>query len=70
MPYLALIRHGQSHWNLENRFTGWWDADLTDKGIAEAQMAGPLLVDTDANFQLAELSFRSSFSGLVNYRRI
>ncbi|WP_084420703.1 2,3-diphosphoglycerate-dependent phosphoglycerate mutase [Henriciella litoralis] len=43
MPILALIRHGQSQWNLENRFTGWWDADLTSKGEAEAKRAGELL---------------------------
>ncbi len=43
MPTLALIRHGQSQWNLENRFTGWWDADLTEKGEAEARHAGELL---------------------------
>ena len=36
MPKLILTRHGQSQWNLENRFTGWWDADLTEKGVAEA----------------------------------
>lgn len=40
---LILIRHGQSQWNLENRFTGWWDVDLTDKGVAEAIAAGELL---------------------------
>ncbi|GGA11586.1 2,3-bisphosphoglycerate-dependent phosphoglycerate mutase [Blastomonas marina] len=43
MPRLILIRHGQSEWNLANRFTGWWDVGLTDKGIAEAQAAGRLL---------------------------
>lgn len=43
MPKLALVRHGQSQWNLENRFTGWWDADLTAKGEAEARRAGELL---------------------------
>ncbi|MFN2099238.1 2,3-diphosphoglycerate-dependent phosphoglycerate mutase [Altererythrobacter sp. MF3-039] len=43
MPTLILVRHGQSQWNLENRFTGWWDVDLTEKGIAEAQAAGVLL---------------------------
>ena len=43
MPVLILVRHGQSQWNLENRFTGWWDVDLTDKGIAEAKAAGKLL---------------------------
>ncbi len=42
-PTLILVRHGQSQWNLENRFTGWWDVDLTDKGEAEARQAGELL---------------------------
>jgi 2,3-bisphosphoglycerate-dependent phosphoglycerate mutase len=45
MPKLILVRHGQSQWNLENRFTGWWDVDLTDKGVAEATAAGQLLKD-------------------------
>jgi 2,3-bisphosphoglycerate-dependent phosphoglycerate mutase len=40
---LILVRHGQSQWNLENRFTGWWDVDLTEKGEAEAYAAGELL---------------------------
>jgi 2,3-bisphosphoglycerate-dependent phosphoglycerate mutase len=43
MPTLILLRHGQSQWNLENRFTGWWDVDLTDKGVEEAKAAGALL---------------------------
>lgn len=43
MPQLVLIRHGQSQWNLENRFTGWWDVDLTDKGVTEAKAAGVLM---------------------------
>jgi 2,3-bisphosphoglycerate-dependent phosphoglycerate mutase len=43
MPRLILIRHGQSQWNLENRFTGWWDVDVTEKGAAEAFAAGALL---------------------------
>ena len=43
MPTLVLLRHGQSQWNLENRFTGWWDVDLSDKGIEEARAAGKLL---------------------------
>ena len=43
MPTLVLLRHGQSVWNLENRFTGWWDVDLSDKGVAEARSAGELL---------------------------
>lgn len=43
MPRLILVRHGQSQWNLENRFTGWWDVDLTMQGVEEAQAAGRLL---------------------------
>ena len=43
MPSLVLVRHGQSQWNLENRFTGWWDVDLTDQGVAEARAGGALL---------------------------
>lgn len=43
MTRLALIRHGQSQWNLENRFTGWVDVDVTEKGLAEAVKAGQLL---------------------------
>jgi 2,3-bisphosphoglycerate-dependent phosphoglycerate mutase len=43
MPRLVLLRHGQSQWNLENRFTGWWDVGLSEKGVAEAIAAGELL---------------------------
>lgn len=43
MPKLILIRHGQSQWNLENRFTGWWDVDVTEQGVAEAKAAGQLM---------------------------
>ena len=43
MPKLILIRHGQSQWNLENRFTGWWDVDVTEKGADEAWAAGELM---------------------------
>ena len=43
MPTLVLLRHGQSQWNLENRFTGWWDVDLSEAGVEEARGAGRLL---------------------------
>ena len=43
MPILVLLRHGQSSWNLENRFTGWWDVDLSASGEEEAAAAGRLL---------------------------
>ena len=45
MPTLILVRHGQSQWNLENRFTGWWDVDLTEIGAEEAVRAGQLMAD-------------------------
>ena len=50
MPTLVLIRHGQSEWNLENRFTGWWDVNLTDQGIEEAKAAGRLLAEKGFDF--------------------
>jgi 2,3-bisphosphoglycerate-dependent phosphoglycerate mutase len=50
MPTLVLLRHGQSQWNLENRFTGWWDVDLSEKGIEEARAAGRLMCDKGLNF--------------------
>ena len=50
MPTLVLLRHGQSQWNLENRFTGWWDVDLSDRGIGEARAAGALLRDKGMAF--------------------
>jgi len=50
MPTLVLLRHGQSQWNLENRFTGWWDSDLSEKGIGEARGAGRLLADKGYDF--------------------
>ena len=56
MARLALIRHGQSLWNLENRFTGWVDVDLTEKGEAEAERGGALL--REAGFA-PELAFSS-----------
>ena len=43
MSFLILVRHGQSIWNLENRFTGWVDVDLTEKGKKEAEKAGSLI---------------------------
>jgi 2,3-bisphosphoglycerate-dependent phosphoglycerate mutase len=53
MAKLALVRHGQSQWNLENRFTGWVDVPLTDLGRAEAKRAGELLRDTGIRFSKA-----------------
>ncbi|HPT79422.1 MAG TPA: 2,3-diphosphoglycerate-dependent phosphoglycerate mutase [Candidatus Atribacteria bacterium] len=53
MLKLVLMRHGESEWNLENRFTGWTDVDLTEKGIREAVEAGMLLRDKGYSFDLA-----------------
>ena len=53
MPKLILLRHGQSIWNLENRFTGWTDVDLSDHGMAEARNAGKLLRAEDYHFDKA-----------------
>lgn len=50
---LVLLRHGQSTWNLENRYTGWTDVGLTDQGIAEAHTAGQLLRENKYGFDLA-----------------
>ncbi|NLT73097.1 MAG: 2,3-diphosphoglycerate-dependent phosphoglycerate mutase [Chloroflexi bacterium] len=56
MHKLVLIRHGQSLWNLENRFTGWTDVDLTDTGREEARHAGRLLRDGGYTFDVAYTS--------------
>jgi 2,3-bisphosphoglycerate-dependent phosphoglycerate mutase len=59
MPTLVLIRHGQSAWNLENRFTGWWDVDLTAKGVAEARAAGELMAAKGLDFDLCFTSLQT-----------
>ncbi len=56
MTRLALVRHGQSQWNLDNRFTGWVDVDLTEKGREEAKKAGVLLRATGAEFDACHTS--------------
>jgi len=53
---LVLLRHGESQWNLENRFTGWTDVDLTDNGCKEAQAAGALLLREGFGFDIAYTS--------------
>ena len=53
MSYLILVRHGQSKWNYENRFTGWVDVDLTTQGIQEAKLSGELIKKLNINFELA-----------------
>jgi 2,3-bisphosphoglycerate-dependent phosphoglycerate mutase len=56
MHKLVLVRHGESTWNLENRFTGWTDVDLTEKGILQAKEAGRLLKAEGYEFDLAYTS--------------
>ena len=56
MYKLVLIRHGESTWNLENRFTGWTDVPLTPTGVAQARQAGRLLKDAGFEFDLAYTS--------------
>jgi len=56
MYKIVFMRHGESTWNLENRFTGWTDVDLTEKGIGEAKIAGQVLKDAGFTFDLAYTS--------------
>ncbi len=56
MYKLVLIRHGESTWNLENRFTGWTDVDLTETGVEQAKLAGQLLKDQGYEFDVAYTS--------------
>ncbi|MCG2585851.1 2,3-diphosphoglycerate-dependent phosphoglycerate mutase [Massilia sp. TS11] len=56
MYKIVFMRHGESTWNLENRFTGWTDVDLTDKGVHEARQAGRLLKEAGFEFDLCYTS--------------
>ena len=56
MYKIVLLRHGESQWNKENRFTGWTDVDLSEKGIAEAQAGGKLMKEAGFEFDLAYTS--------------
>ncbi len=58
MSILVLVRHGQSIWNLENRFTGWVDVDLTDQGKIEAEKAGLLIKNQNINLDFYYSSFQ------------
>ena len=58
MSYLILVRHGQSTWNLENRFTGWVDVDLNENGKAQANKAGELIKEKQINIDLYYSSFQ------------
>lgn len=56
MPDLVLLRHGESDWNRENRFTGWTDVDLSEAGVAEAHEAARLLDEAEFGFDIAYTS--------------
>ncbi len=58
MSYLILVRHGQSLWNLEKKFTGWVDVDLTQNGISEAKKAGELIKSKNINIDIYYSSFQ------------
>ena len=61
MSFLILVRHGQSVWNLEKRFTGWVDVDLTEKGKFEAEKAGLLIKNENIkiDFYYSSLQLRA-----------
>ena len=59
MPKVVLLRHGESVWNRENRFTGWTDVGLTDQGVREAERAAQLLAEDEYTFDLAYTSVLS-----------
>jgi len=58
MTSLVLVRHGQSQWNLENRFTGWVDVGLTALGVREAKKAGKLVAKAGVEFDIAFTSYQ------------
>lgn len=57
MKRIVLVRHGESQWNKENRFTGWTNVDLSEKGVQEAENAGKALKDAGFQFQVAYTSY-------------
>ena len=67
MIKLVLVRHGQSMWNLENKFTGWTDVELSPKGIAEAKEAGKVLKEKGFLFDLAFTSVLKRAEDTLRY---
>lgn len=64
---LVLVRHGQSEWNLQNRFTGWADVDLSETGIQEAKDAGKALLSQKINFDLCFTSYQKRAIKTLQY---
>ena len=67
MTKLILTRHGQSTWNAENRFTGWVDVDLSDKGVAEAEKSGQIIKDLNIKNMILVSRSRKKIIGLDGY---
>lgn len=67
MIKLVLARHGQSVWNLENKFTGWTDVPLSEKGIEEAKEAGRILKEKDFHFDIAFTSVLKRAEDTLDY---
>ena len=67
MIKLVLVRHGQSMWNLENRFTGWTDVELSEQGIREAKEAGRVLKEKGFEFDVAYTSVLKRANDTLNY---
>ena len=67
MIKLVLVRHGQSKWNLENKFTGWTDVELSDKGIEEAIEAGKVLKEKGFTFDIAYTSVLKRANDTLDY---
>ena len=67
MLKLVLVRHGESKWNLENKFTGWTDVDLSENGIKEAKEAGIVLKENDYSFDIAYTSLLKRANHTLDY---
>ena len=67
MIKLVLVRHGQSQWNLENRFTGWTDVELSEQGVKEAKEAGKVLKEKGFEFDVAYTSVLKRANDTLNF---
>ena len=65
MSYLVLVRHGQSVWNLEKKFTGWVDVDLTENGKSEAKKAGELINKNNLTIDLESDNSCKNYTNIV-----